>query len=134
MWCSKESRPDSDSEEEVSAVALELRRTLGLKGKAHKPRLTITQWLAAFERYALAAVITQQWSMVDSLAQYIYIYRFHVLVRSTPGPPGAGSLVGFQKIGLQNMVPALRINQKTSRTWSWPWYKVCNSVGIQELA
>jgi hypothetical protein len=74
--CGAQREPDSDSEEEVSAVALELRRTLGLKGKAHKPRLTITQWLAAFERYALAAVITDQWSMVDSLAQYIYIYLF----------------------------------------------------------
>ena len=107
-------------------MALELRRTLGLTGKPHNPRLTITQWLAAFDQFALAAVITQQWSMVVSLAQeiliYIYIYScihimsdwdnagFHVLVRITEGRPCGGSLGGVRKIGLLNMVPALRIN------------------------
>ena len=67
-WCSREVRADSDSEEDTSAAAKELCKALCAKTKPKQPYLTVTQWIAAYERYALAAVITEQWDMVTAMA------------------------------------------------------------------
>ena len=45
----------------------ELCKALGVRTKRSKPHLSLAQWVAAFDRYALASVLTGQWSMTTAL-------------------------------------------------------------------
>jgi hypothetical protein len=65
---------DSDNEDETP-TAKELAKLMGVK-KAQKPHLSVVQWMAAYERYALAAVVTGQWDMTTALASSIYKYEY----------------------------------------------------------
>jgi hypothetical protein len=78
-WCAKEVQADSDTEDDASNAAKELQRTLGLKTKAYKPHLNLSQWLAAYERYSLAAVMTGQWDLPTAMAPIAHILLPHCL-------------------------------------------------------
>ena len=90
-WAESGESPDSESEEEErSETAQEVQKVLGLTKKKPKTTLPIMQWISAFDHYAVAAAVTQQWSFAASyghkmaclkLARKAKQYGRHVGVR-----------------------------------------------------
>ena len=64
-------RADSEEEkEDTSQAAVAVRQMLNVPSKSRKPFLTLAQWVAAFDRYAIALVVKVQWSRVDAMATH----------------------------------------------------------------
>ena len=57
---------DSDHEDEPCQAAKELAKAFGVT-KKKKPRLSLLQWTAAYDRYALAAAACGVWDLASAL-------------------------------------------------------------------
>ena len=76
FWCdvSGNKHESSDEDEEPSKAVRDLARALGGKEKT-KVKLTMLQWQAAFDRYALAAAAAKQWDLHASMAHKDVVFQ-----------------------------------------------------------
>ena len=74
LWANTQSDDDSSSDDdkpvakEVRGLAATLNKAIGGKDNKEKKTLPVVQWMAAFERYAIAAVATEQLTLAQTIA------------------------------------------------------------------
>jgi hypothetical protein len=68
-WATEEGANEgSESEDEPSALEQKLNAALGVGKKKPKGTMSLVQWVAAFDSYALAAAATDQWTYAAAYA------------------------------------------------------------------
>ena len=65
-WC-EAGRHTEESDDEPTETAAHLAKALGVPAKRHKPHLTLLQWVAAYDRFAVASAAAGLWSYTDAL-------------------------------------------------------------------
>ena len=93
-WCASlaEQKEDSDDDNEVSETAKNFGKTLGVKVARDKRHLTVVQWVAAFERYAVAAAVAECYEYDALLKHKDNVMRLAEECRAK-GKPTATALV-----------------------------------------
>jgi hypothetical protein len=67
-WCAEGRKQDEeDTDTEPNDTAMHLAKALGVQTKRAKPHLTLLQWCAAFDRYAVAAAVAGVWDYTCAL-------------------------------------------------------------------
>jgi hypothetical protein len=76
-WATEEGANEgSESEDEPSELEQKLNAALGVGKKKPKGTMSLVQWVAAYDSYALAAAATDQWSYAASYAHKAPVFRF----------------------------------------------------------